>query len=489
VSTLAARPDEGPSQVTSLEEAIALAYRRNPTLLAERATVRANDEEITQARGAYGPQAGLSGGVTFTDDSTRIAGLRNPLNRSGTAADVALSLQQTIFSSGRNYARLFNALATVDFARENLRAVEGNVLTNVIRAYVAVRRDDILVGISRENLDLLSRQYRDTAERYRVREITIADLQQAETRTEFARSQLLEAEGQLQVSRSAFLRFVGAVPEELAPLPELPGVPDAIANAYDVADEASPLILGARARERGSRATVVEARAEFGPELGVRGSFSNSPASPFSNDQRQQQVRGEVLFNVPLFDSGLRRSRERQATEINSGDRRLVDQAVRDVRQLVAQAWTELVASRTSLDNYAASVRAAEAAFEGAVIQERAGLRTTLEVLDLARDLLGVRTSFVQAQANEYLARVALLSAMGRLEARYLLTGVELYDPKVNYNRVATAGDVPWTPLLVALDGVFAPRNLREDRALRDDAAALRLEGSEPLPPPPPPGP
>jgi hypothetical protein len=161
VSSLPVRPEEEPSRVTSLEEAIALAYRRNPTLLAERATVRANDEEVTQGRAAYGPQVGLSGGITFTDDSTEVAFLPTPLNRSGTVANYALSLQQTIFSSGRNYARLFNAIATVEFARENLRAVEANVLANVIRTYTAVRRDHALVEISRENLDLLSRQFID----------------------------------------------------------------------------------------------------------------------------------------------------------------------------------------------------------------------------------------------------------------------------------------------------------------------------------------
>jgi hypothetical protein len=37
-------------------------------------------------------------------------------------------------------------------------------------------------------------------------------------------------------------------------------------------------------------------------------------------------LRGEVLLNLPLFDSGLRRSRERQAAELNNSDRRLVDQ-------------------------------------------------------------------------------------------------------------------------------------------------------------------
>jgi outer membrane protein/S-layer protein transport system outer membrane protein len=279
------------------------------------------------------------------------------------------------------------------------------------------------------------------------------------------------------------------VPRELAPVPDLPGVPDAIAEAYNVADANSPLVLGARARERASRASIAAARAERLPEVGVRGSLSNTPTSPYSSELRQRQLRGEVLFNVPLFDSGLSRSRERQAAETNNSDSRLADQTVRDVRQLVAQAWSDLVAARTSLDHYAESVRAAEQAFQGAVIQERAGFRTTLDVLDLARDLLSVRTTFVQAQANEYLARVSLLAAMGRLEARYLVTGIDLYDPVENYRRVARASDVPWTSLLVALDGLLSPRDLRTDRPLRDDAAPLRLEGSEPLPPPPTPGP
>jgi outer membrane protein TolC len=60
------------------------------------------------------------------------------------------------------------------------------------------------------------------------------------------------------------------------------------------------------------------------------------------------------------------------------------------MREAVSSSWNQLTASRASLEHYARASEAARRAFEGALKQHRAGARTTLDVLDLARDLLNV---------------------------------------------------------------------------------------------------
>jgi len=49
-----------------------------------------------------------------------------------------------------------------------------------------------------------------------------------------------------------------------------------------------------------------------------------------------------------------------------------------------------------------------------------------------------------------------VLNAMGRLEARYLVAGVEVYDPSQSLNRAKRAGATPWDGLVERLDQIGA---------------------------------
>jgi outer membrane protein len=102
-------------------------------------------------------------------------------------------------------------------------------------------------------------------------------------------------------------------------------------------------------------------------------------------------------------------------------------------------------------------VRAAQVAFEGIREQYRVGLSTTQDVLLQQTSLENAELVLVQARHDAYVAEATLLQAMGRLEARALVTGAPLYDPLKSFNRVKTAGAVPWEPLIAALDSVGAP--------------------------------
>ena len=470
-------------RVGTLAEAIARVYATDPTLLSERATLRAIDNRYPQARSAFGPTLDVRASADYQRDrvDTTPANTRTQKGFSSTATAI---LSLPLYTFGRNEAQVQSALGQIAFQRDSLRLREAQVMQTAINSYVGVQRDRSIVDIARANLQLLDRQFADNTERFRVREITSTDLQQIETRLELGRAQLLSAQGQLGATRSSFLQTVGALPADSLARPIALTVPAAtLEDAIAYAEANSPILRAAQSREKISRALVEQAKANMGPRIDLQGVANYGTTTPYDNNLRATQLRAGATFQQPIIDSGLRSARLREVEEANLSDWRLVDAAMRDTHQAVTSAWNQLAAARASLSDYRRAVDAAQRAYQGALEQERAGARTTLDVLDLARDLLNVRNSFVITLANEYLSRANLLAAMGRLEAPLLVPGIEAYDPTTHFRDVAGTGDVPLlTPALAALDSVsVTPVTL--DRPIRDPSAALSAGTIVELPP------
>ena len=474
--------DTGVRPVQTLAEAITLAYERSPTLLARRARLRSTDFLYPQVRAAYGTSVSARGRYSFARD--QVEGPSGGFEGTqGFSSAASLIVNQPLFTFGRVTAAESSALGQIEFERDSLRLVESEVMLDVVSDYVAVLRDAAAVTIAEQNLALLEQQYSDNSERFRVREITIADLEQVQTRLETARAQLILSQGQLGSSQAQFLRDVGAPPGELAP-PDVLTVPVADLNAaYAIADVESPSIRAAQSREKVSRASVAAAKAEFLPRVDLEGSFDYGSQTPYSDDVRATQVLGSVVLTVPLANGGLRQAELGGAREANDSDWRLIDAATRETRSAVATAWNGLASSRASVAHYLAATQAARNAFEGARLQERAGDRTTLDVLDLARDLLTVQLNYNTAIANEYLSRASLLAAMGRLEATQLLADLTPYDPQAHFRRVSNRSDFPLvTDTLSALDGILIPR-VEGDRPILDPGTTTATQATVALPP------
>ncbi|WP_298283213.1 TolC family outer membrane protein [Novosphingobium sp.] len=470
---------DSPPPVTRLEQALARAYDANPNLLAQRGVLRSTDALYPGARSAYGPQVSVEGRHTFSWDRTQLQS-GNYAAIGGFASTATLIFTQPLFSFGRRFASEQSALAQIELGRNQLRLTEAQTMLSVIRDYVFLQRDRAVAEISEENLELLSRQLSASSARFKVREVTSTDLQQVETRVSLGRAQLLNAQGNVGASQSRFVQSTGALPGTLsAPPPLDPGVAT-LDEAYAIAEAESPLIQAAKAREKVSRAELAAARAEQYPSVSMQSTGGYGTVTPYSNTRRTTELRSAIVVGIPLIDGGSRRARIEGAEQANDADWRLLDAALRDTRQAVAEAWNSWRAAGQSVEHFRMAADAARKAYDGAAIQEKVGARTTLDVLDLARDLLNVRTSYAGAMANEYVARAALLAAMGRLEAPLLLPDLRRYDPEINFRNQRWRGDVPLiTPILSGIDSLPV-RDLETDRAYRDPSANVRSGSTVP---------
>lgn len=452
----------GAAGAETLAEAVALAYQSNPTLQAQRATLRGTDEGYVQARAGYLPTVSAQGVVT-TDNNTQIS---SPNGIQGIGANqsssAVITITQPLYTGGRVASAVDAAEASVQAGRQTLRAIEQTVLESVVQAYVAVRCDQQTVAIAREQIRMLEFELAEIKARQAVGEITRTNTAQAQSRVSSARAQLAGAQAALGVSRAAYAQVVGQPPGELSPEPPLDSLlPKTLEQADDIALANNPQLRQAAYAERVSAARLASARAQTRPTLSLQGAAGyagsnlgyNTPFANYGHD-----FSASAVATLPLFTGGLTSSQIRQASEANTVDRIGVETARRAALFAVSQSWSQLSGLRETLKDDEEAVAAARIEFEGSREEGKLGLRDTLEVLIAEQDLFGAQVALANAHRDEYIAASGVLAAIGGLDAAHLSPGVPAYDPKANFDRVRHKQIwLPWEPAVEGADRIGAP--------------------------------
>jgi outer membrane protein/S-layer protein transport system outer membrane protein len=460
----------------TLADAITQAYETNPGLLAARAQLRALNENYVSARSNFGPRVSADSTGFFDSTSYNGQGYR----AHGASEEVTLS--QPLFTSGRTASAVQAAEADVRAGRERLRQAESDLLRQVITAYVAVRRDQQILEVARATVTVLGQQLEETRAKVDVRENTRTDLAQAEARLAAARAQSYSAEAQLATSRAQYLNAVGENPGDLAPEPDLPGLPDSIDAAFTASEGGNHTLLAAKYAELGSRARVLGAKAEYRPSVDIRLQASRSPQALYVPAPYVSSLVAQATVTQPLFASGQIASGVRRAVATNNSDRLNIDATRRNVVQAVSQQWSLLAAARNSLVADRANVSSSETAFFGMREEERFGLRSTIELLNAQQELTAAQITLLRDRYNEYSARAGVLNLTGRLTVETLAPGVKSYDPVLDFDRVKNDGALPTEHVVRALDSLAAG-HVGPPLPARETA---RPDQQLPLPPAPP---
>ena len=402
-----------PLLAQSLEDTLVSAYTTNPTLAAQRARLSQTEEGYVQARAGRLPSVSASAEVSEQEVWGGAFNVRNG------DLGYGVQLNQPIYRGGRIDGSIDAALARVEAGREALRAAEQDVLLGAVSAHAEVVRDRQIVAIRSNNVDVLAEQLRAARDRFEVGEITRTDVAQAEARLSGARAQLSAAQAALAASRAAYARVAGVEPADPEAIEPVGGLPEALADAAEVALSTNPDLRAAQFQEIAADQGVRIARGALRPDVSVGASVSEGRASDFSGQvQGSATVRAQV--SVPIFTGGLNRSRVREARAA-ADEARLSQLSVRrQVIEGVTNAWNNYLAAQAVIESSREAVRANEIAFEGVEQEAFVGLRTTLDVLNAEQELLNSRLELVRAERDLTVAAYALLQAMGLLDARRL---------------------------------------------------------------------
>ncbi len=435
ISLLAGVMGIGPlAQAQTLEEALAAAYLNNPTLKAERAALRATDEQAPQASSDWRPSVEMTGIAGYSLNKSNTIRTTNGLQHRNPRS-LAVTLSQSIYQGGQTWAAIREAENTIKAGRRQLAVVEQTVLLSAVTAFMDVYRDQAVLELNINNEQVLTRQFEATEDRFEVGEITRTDVSQARARLARATADRIDAEGSLEITRATFRNVVGYVPGKLD-LPKPPeDLPVSKEEAIKVAAIANPNVIEAEFLEKAQRDNVDQTKGELLPSLDLSGSAKRAFDS-FSEVSRFDSYEAKLILTVPIYQSGAVYSRLREAKQQVGEQRQLIDQKRRDAVESATQAWETLQTARARIDSFKTQIKSSEVALEGVQMEAAVGSRTVLEILNAEQELLDAKASMVRARRDEIVAIFNLKEATGKLTAKQLKLPVDFYDPTSHYQEV-----------------------------------------------------
>jgi outer membrane protein len=438
-ATLVAALMAGTASADTLREALVSAYNTNPTLTTQRETLKATDATVAIAKAAGRPQISADIGVnrTVTQSGVLVSTGKGP------NLSVGVDVSYPLFNGGSVKNSVRAAETRVLAGRATLAAVEGDVFTQAVAAYMDVIRDRAIVELNQNNVKVLETNLQATQDRFQIGDLTRTDVAQSEARLQLGRSQLAGAQGQLTASEATYRQVIGHPPAQLAPPPPLPPLPTTADEAVRIALASNPDLSATARQAIASGYDVNVARASRLPTLSVVGSetyvnnLARNGPSGFPNTGAETTV--GLSARVPIFQGGLPAARIRQAQAQQGQALETVVGTERAVVQTARAAFANYEAAQGQIQAQTVAVQANQLALEGARAEQSVGTRTVLDVLNAEQELLNSQVALVTARRDAYVAGFQLLNAMGQAEAQDLgLDGGPLYDPLGNYRRVAS---------------------------------------------------
>jgi outer membrane protein len=427
----------------TLEWALVQAYQNNPTLNAQRASLRAQDEAVPQALSGYRPRLSATTSVgsqfqkTLSKAATPVGPVYATTQFANTPHSVGLTATQTLFNGFQTANRTRQAEAQVSSGRATLAFTESTVLLNAATAYMNLLRDAAILDLQRRNVEVLQEQLRQTRDRFNVGEVTRTDVAQAESRLAAGRAQVLQAESNYVTSRATYRQVIGVEAGKLAAASPVDRYsPRTLASAIEAGREFNPQVATAMF---GIDVALLQVKINEGTLLPtLTGQINVQQAWETNNSTLLQQFNATATaqLSIPIYQGGQEYSLIRQAKE-TLGQQRISLDTTRDlVQQNVTQSWGQLEAAKAQIQATTAQVNSAEIALNGVREEARVGQRTTLDVLNAQQELVNARVALVTAQHDRVVASYSLLAAVGGLSVGGLSLKSSVYDPMTHYQQV-----------------------------------------------------
>jgi len=412
----------------SFEDALSMAYENNPFLKASREELKATDENMPQA---------ISGFLPSISANTERG--RRETTQSGTAIDKVtdtkeIVIRQPLFRGGQTYNNIKLAKNIIESGRESLKEVEQEVLLEAITAYSDIIRDQEVLELSKNNVEVLQKHLEVTTERFELGEVTKTDVAQAEAGLSVAKSEMISADGILESSKARFERIVGEKPGILKNIEQPALFTHSLDELIQIAMAENPSILSTIYSQKAANNRVSVEKGKLLPSVNFQASKDEQRGALFTSSDLENE-RFSINVSIPLYQSGAEYSSVRQA-KFNHGRLKLgLEDQRNKVREAVIEAFNNFHVARAVIKSNQAAIEASQIALEGTQEEAKFGARTTLDVLDAEQELFEAKANLIRSKRDEIVSYYTLLSYIGRLNPKELGLDAEIYDPKESYNK------------------------------------------------------
>lgn len=398
----------------SLKQALELAGRQNPSLLAQQHTVPAATAALARAQSGYLPRINATSQAGFSQSSSGGGGYASQTSRLRPRS-VGLELSQTLFDGWRTQSTVRQAASQLGATEATLRDVTQSILVEAATVYLDVLQSAAVLRFEKENHANLSEQLKLVSGLFSYGDVTETDVLQVRARVSEAEGRVMAAEATWQNAQANFRRVIGVEPRNLSwPRPQDASLPGSVDQAVALALARHPAIEASSQTANAAWASIDIARSGYLPTVSVSASIDRQGDSQYRGDrQTTSTILGRIT--VPLFEGGETRARVAEAREV-AYQRRYETDAVRDkIRSDIISAMNLHRAARARLSAVGVQVQAAAAALKGVKEEFGLGQRTAAGVLDAAQDLLRANIELIGAHRDRVLSVFLVKRALGQM--------------------------------------------------------------------------
>jgi TolC family type I secretion outer membrane protein len=416
------------AQTLTLAHAWRTGWANDPQVRAARAAQAVVSERLPLARSQLLPQAQL--GAQRIDNSLTREGLNTLQQRQEIfdryeSGNVSLQVRQPLFRAQQVIA-VTQALAFVDESMATLEREMQNFSVRLTVAYFEAL-------LARDQMDLIDTQRRFleqavAAERKALMAGfgTRTDVDAAAAKLDLNQAQALEARQQQEMARRQLEAYVAHPIGELAKLniSSLERLTEIDADLGDWvlrAQAASPEVRQLLAQREASRQEMKKARAGHLPTVDFVAQVQRSRSENTLSPQAQFTNRSMgVQLNLPLYSGGFVNSQTRQASaEVQRLDEQ-IDAAKADLGVRVHKEFRGVVEGRARVKALEVAARSADVALDSARKSVKAGIRTTVDVLNAEQSRMQVMRDLAQARYSTIVSLVRLHALTGGADEAFM---------------------------------------------------------------------
>jgi adhesin transport system outer membrane protein len=423
----------------NLQEAVAHALQTGPDMLISVNNRYAVDEELRQAFSGYLPTLEMTAG--WGREQSENATTRGALNNGGRdtlwRTEFGLTARQMLFDGFAVKSDVEGKMARVRAATWRANNDAQETALQVVSAFLDVNLRKKLVAVAQENLAAHQRVFAQIEKRSEGGIGRRADLDQAEGRLAFARTNFMAEQANLRDAETRYLRLVGIPPISLTQ-PENPtaNFPETLRSAIAVGINNHPELRAAVSDVTVAKAANRAAKASYLPRLDFEAGLSrnhNLDGSKGGNDDFTAMLR--MRWN--LFKGGADVARVKETAWKTEEAKEVRNRAHRQVEESVRLAWSNFTTAKGQLGFFKQHMHASERTRDAYQKQFNIGQRTLLDLLDSENELFASTTAYINGKHTELLGRFRVLNATGNI-LNYLaipLPKAAQYTPPTMFGR------------------------------------------------------
>ncbi len=399
------------------------ALKSDPQLLAEAASRQAVGELATQADARFRPEIGLTAntGHIWQDQSASLFGGKRDYNAHGYTLNITQPLYRRQNIVQRQQANIEIAHADIQYQQ-----AEQDLIVRTATRYFDVLARQADVRFSEAEKDAIALQYEQATMRLEVGVATITDVHEAQAAEDLATATIIAAQNALENSQIRLTETTGEQHTDLANLKaELSLVRPAPEDSNQWQQKAlthNPSLQAAQLAVEQAKKQISLQRSGYYPSVDLVGQHAYSSTSDGGfGASKTKQSSLSVQLNIPLYAGGAVRSRTQEAKFRLDQTMHQQEQKRREIIRQSRESYNSVISGLSRIKALAQAVKSSESALETTEAGYDVGTRTTVDVLNVRRDLFRARRDYVQARYNYIVDTLKLKQAVGLIAEQDLI--------------------------------------------------------------------